>query len=104
MSCTADVGGLNMLRVFSSMCCNKEDLQTDCNSCTCTRVRVYDRSNCFFKLHGSTSVVSALTWAERMRYTGLATVHRLRAEAVLTLQFAESAAKVCDVILSPLEN
>ncbi len=107
MSYTADTGGQNMLRIFSSMCCNKEDSQSDCNSCTCTRVRVYDRSNSFCKLHGSTSEVFGLTWAERMRYTGLATVRRLRAEAVLALQFAESAAKLaelCDIILSPLEN
>ena len=32
MSYTADAGGQNMLRFFSSMCYNKEDPQSDCNT------------------------------------------------------------------------
>lgn len=75
MSYTADAGGQNMLRVLSSMCCNKEDSQSDCNSCTCTSIRVYNRSNGFCKLHGSISKVIVLTWAEHMRCSGLASVH-----------------------------
>ncbi len=40
MSYTADTvmytaGGQNMLRFLFSICCNKVDMQSDCNSCTC---------------------------------------------------------------------